>query len=70
MGELGTIDLIFDMVKHGYRLELVGPFPRRFVVKDLHRVPQLRSGMVAAVQDLVEQGAVVVVSREKYGYGN
>lgn len=52
-GRICANKFITDMVMHGYRLELV-------VVSE-EMVPDLRSGMVAAIQDFLKQGMVVTV---------
>lgn len=64
-GGLGTKGFVLAMVTHCYRLELVGSCPRRSVIPDLPRMPELRSSMITVVQDLIVQGAIVEVPREE-----
>lgn len=51
--ELGANDLVLDMISRGYRLELVGPCPRGVVVTKLPKMPDLRAGMVEAVEGIL-----------------
>lgn len=69
-GELGTKGFVLAIVTHCYRLNLVGSCPRRSVIPDLPRVPELRSSMITAVEDLIVQGTAVEVPREEQGRGN